>query len=139
METLKYSKVLVLAPTGISTVNINGRTIHSGLGIGIDRTFCLLSDKQRVILRNKLSVDKMIMNDQISVVSGVIFFRLNHRLIEIFGCDSKKNFPGLPLIVSGHFYHLPLVNDAPIYSANATIKDLVTFKSWQLFVMPELT
>ena len=115
-------------------MNINGTTIHSGLGIGIDRTFCLLSDKQRVILRNKLSEDKMIIIDEISVVFSEIFFRLNQlnifhlKLIEIFGCDSKKAFPGLPLIVSGHFYQLPLVNDAPIYSANTTMKGLVTFE-----------
>ena len=109
-------------------MNINGTTIHSGLGNGIDRTFYLLSDKQRVILRNKLSEDKMLIIDEISMVFSEIFFRLNHKLIEIFGCDSKKAFPGLPLIVSGHFYQLPIVNDAPIYSANTTMKGIVTLE-----------
>ena len=28
--------ILLLAPTGVAAVNINGTTIHSGLGIGID-------------------------------------------------------------------------------------------------------
>ena len=28
--------ILLLAPTGVAAVHINGTTIHSGLGIGID-------------------------------------------------------------------------------------------------------
>ena len=32
------------------------------------------------------------------------------------------------MIVCGDFYQLPSVNSAPIYSVNATMKGLVTFK-----------
>ena len=33
------------------------------------------------------------------MVSSVLFFRLNHILVEIFGCYSEKAFAGLPVIV----------------------------------------
>ena len=74
--------------------------------------------KQRVLLRNKLSEAKMTVFDEISMVSSVLFFRLNYILTEIFGFDSEKAFSGLPLIVCGDFYQLSLVNSASIYSAN---------------------
>ena len=36
--------------------------------------------------------------------SVYLSFRLNHRLIEIFGCDGEKAFTGLPGILCGDFY-----------------------------------
>ena len=73
------------------------------------------------------------------MVSSMLFFRLNYRLIDIFGCDSEKAFAGLPVIICGEFYQLPPVNGASVYSANPTMKDLVTFNFWQLFEIAELT
>ena len=81
----------------------------------------------------------MIVIDEISMVSSVLFFRLNHRLIETSGCDSEKAFARLPVIVCVDFYQLPPVNGAPIYSVNATAKGLVTFELWQLLEMAEPT
>ena len=67
-------RILLLAPAGVTPVNINGITIHFGAGIGIDKAFCPLSDKQRVLLRNKLSEVKMIIIDEISMVSSILFY-----------------------------------------------------------------
>ena len=87
--------------------------------------FCLLSDKQRDLLWNKLSEVNTIIIDEISMVSSVLIFRLSRWLIELYGCDSQKAFSGLPVIVCANVYQLPSVNGAPIYLANKITKDLV--------------
>ena len=49
-------KVLLLAPTGVAAINISGTTIHSGLGIPVERRGMhvpKLSDKKRCELRIK--------------------------------------------------------------------------------------
>ena len=48
-------KILLLAPTGVAAININGTTIHSGLGLNIGSQMYPLSGKQKAILQNKLS------------------------------------------------------------------------------------
>ena len=73
--------ILLLAPTGVTAVNINGITIHFGLGIGIDRAFCLLGNKQLVLLRNKLSYVKVIIIDEVSIVSSMLFNMIKHPYI----------------------------------------------------------
>ena len=69
------------------------------------------------------------------MVSSILFFRLNHRIIDIFGSDSDKAFAGQPVIVCDYFNQLPPVHGAPFYSANATMKGFVTFQPCQLFEM----
>lgn len=100
-------RVLILAPTGVAAININGATVHSGLGIGIGKGFSPLNDKQRGILRNKLSEVKLNIIDEISMVSSILFWQL--RCQEIFGCKNEP-FSGLPVIVCGDLYQLPPVN-----------------------------
>ena len=68
-ELLYHSKepdkpcVVLLGPTGISTVNIGGTTIHSGLGIKPGVKLLGLSDKMKASLRNKLSGLTMVIID----------------------------------------------------------------------------
>ena len=73
-----------MGPTGISTVNIGGTTIHSGLGIKPGVKLLGLSDKMKASLRNKLSEVKMVIIDEFSMVSSDLFFKINDRLLEIF-------------------------------------------------------
>ena len=52
------------------------------------------------------------------MVSSVLFFQFKELLNEVFGYSGKEPFVGLSVIVSGDFYHLPLVKDSPIYSSS---------------------
>ena len=131
-------RVLILAPTGVAAININGRTVHSGLGLGIGKDFFSLNDKQRGILRNKLSEVKLVIIDEISMVSSILFWQLNQRLQEIFGCKNKP-FAGLPVIVCGDLCQLPAVNGAPIFNSKSSVKGLLTQDLWRMFCMAELT
>ena len=47
--------ILLLAPSGVAAININGTMIHSGLGINVGSKLYPLNDQQRAVLRNKLS------------------------------------------------------------------------------------
>ena len=71
-------KVLFLAPTGVSAVNIDGTTIHSALYISVGyfrRNFPGLSDKMKSSLRNKYSELKVLVIDEISMVSNDLLFK----------------------------------------------------------------
>ena len=102
-------RVLLLAPTGVAAVNIDGTTIHSRLVINCKRQFYPLNGNQKASLRNQLSELKLlIVIDEISVFSQTLFYRINLRLIEISGVN--KPFGGLSVIVCGDFYQLPPIN-----------------------------
>ena len=67
-------KVLALAPTGVASINVDGTTIHSGLGIPVNcRTQALPkpSDAKRSELRNLYSEIEVIIIDEISMVSNI--------------------------------------------------------------------
>ena len=54
-------------------------------------------------MRNKLSKARLIIIDEISMVSSVSFFQVNKRLTEIFRYSGKEPFAQLPVIVCGDF------------------------------------
>ena len=69
-------RILLLAPTGVAAININGATTHLGLGINIQNKLYPLNDQQRAALRNKLSEVRLIITDEISMVSSVLFYQV---------------------------------------------------------------
>ena len=69
-------RILLLAPTGVAAMNING-TIHSGLGINVGSKLYPLSDRQGVALRNKFSeVRLVIVNEMFSCLRFVEEFQM---------------------------------------------------------------
>ena len=72
--------ILLLAPIRVATININGITIHSGLGINSESKLYPLNDQQRAALRNKLSEVRLIIIDKISMVLSVLLYPVNQRL-----------------------------------------------------------
>ena len=106
---LKKPRVLLLAPTGVAAININGTTIHSALGTNIGGKLYPLSEQHRAALRNNLSEVRLIVIDEISMVSSVLLFQVNQQLNEIFRYSGKEPIAGPPVIVCGDFYQLPPV------------------------------
>ena len=94
-SSLDKPKVLDVAPTGVAAVNIDETAIHSALHIPVGyfgRNLPGLSDKMKSSLRNKYSELKVLMIDEISMVSNDLLFNIHLRLVEIFGCQSNKHF-----------------------------------------------
>ena len=131
----------MLAPTGAAAVNVAGATIHSGLGIPVGcygKPIPKLNDKTRSKLRNNLSSVKVILIDEISMVSNILLLHIHQRLIEILRTSEELPFAGLSIIAFGDLYQLPPFNQRPIYSE---YKDSLLNISplWSLFKIAELT
>ena len=65
----KKQRIFLLGPTGISAVNIGGAIIHSALGIRKGK-LSELNDKAKASERNELSEVKLLMVDEIYMVSS---------------------------------------------------------------------
>ena len=147
-KTLSYGnvsvdkpKVLLMVPTVVAAVNINGTRIHTTLNIptgSFGKNLPPLGDKMKSSLRNKLSDLKVIIVDEISVVSNDLLFYVHLRFSEIFGSVNNEPFAGITVITVGNFFQLPPVGGKPVY---ATYKNTwQNFESlWKHFKIFELT
>ena len=132
-------KVLLLAPTGISSINIGGTTFYSALHIPPKCSSKLpqLSSSKRDELRHKFSELQAVIIDEISMVSQKSLDHISQRLNEIFGTP-RKRFGGLKIVlVVGDFLQLPPVQDYMVFEESKTNPMLIML--WHLFQMCELT
>ena len=67
-------RVLLLAPTGVAAININGNTIHSRLHITCRGKLLPLNDANKAELRNKYSEVELVIIDEIPMVSSKLFY-----------------------------------------------------------------
>lgn len=71
-SAIKKTKVLLVAPTGLSSININGTTLNSALGIPINKMNMLnLSSERKCILCNKYAELQAVIIDKVSMISNV--------------------------------------------------------------------
>ena len=115
-------RILLLSPTGVAAININGTTIHSDLGKNVGSKLYSLHDQQRAALRTKFSEIRLIIIDEISMASSVLFYRVNQRLNKLFEYSVNEPSAGLPVIVCDDFFQLPPVKDLPVSSSAASRK-----------------
>ena len=82
-----------MSPIGISAVNINWTIIHSALGITTQgKNFKNVATSIRYIYRNELSGVKLIIIDEILMVSSDLLYQIHTRLVEIFDCGPDQPF-----------------------------------------------
>ena len=77
-------RILLLTPTGVATITINGNTIYLGLKIPCRGKILLLDDANRAELKNKYSKEELVIIDEISMVSSKLFYQIHIRLNKIF-------------------------------------------------------
>ena len=102
-----------MAPTGVAAIQVDG-TIHTALGIPVGHfgtKLPPLHDKMKCSLRNHLSDLKVIIIDEISMVSNelLLLFQVHLRLNEIFGSVNNDPFASITVIVVGALLQLPPV------------------------------
>ena len=135
-------RIVVLAPTGVAAVNVDGSTIHSTLGIIPDRSsgkcVCKLSDKKRSSLRQRFSELMVIIIDEISMVSNKLLLYIHQRLCDIFGDTDDNPFAGISIIACGDFYQLPPIQQRPVF-AEYSDQMLNIAHCWRYFKIAELT
>ena len=85
-------------------MNIDGKSIHSGLGINPNRsTYSMgkLSEALKAKLRCDYSEIAAIVIDEISMVSNIRLLQIHKRVCEISGCSEAIPFAGKTIILVG--------------------------------------
>jgi hypothetical protein len=88
--------VLLMAPTGVAAININGTTVHTALAIPREcgNNVPAMSDQRRTQMRLSLAELKLIIIDEISMVSNMGLLHIHQRLKEIFVTPNSELFAG---------------------------------------------
>ena len=146
MNTFNYTainpslpKVLLIAPTGVAAVNISGTTINAALSIpkDVDPNLSPLSDQKKTLLRLTLCELKLIIIDEISMVSNNKLLHIHQRLTEIFGSPGSKLFADISIIAVGDLYQLPPIQQRPVFCDYSNeLHNLM--HPWHAFKMVEL-
>ena len=107
-EFLKLTdkNVVVVAPTGVAAINVNGVTIHSFFQfpctiLKAGELEGIRSTKRKELIRNT----DVVIIDEISMVRSDLFAAIDTRL-RYLG-DSRAPFGGKQIIVTGDFFQLP--------------------------------
>ncbi len=98
---------VVIAPTGVAAVNVQGQTIHSFFGWGITIT----PERVRKVSYQKARIYqkmKMLIIDEISMVRADIFDCID-RFLRLNTGKPDQPFGGVQLVVIGDLYQLPPV------------------------------
>ena len=132
-------RVLVLAPTGVASINVNGITIHSALSIPCRGKFYFLDCNSITFLRNKFSEVQLIIIDEISMVSKKLFYQIHQRLVKIFNVSTIL-FAGKSVLVVRVLYQLPPVNAMLVYASSnsSEAESYVADELWKMFRLVEL-
>ena len=103
-------KILLLAPTGIAAINIQGVTLHSAFGYDNLSTLSLeqINKSSIKLKKEKISLLKAVdifIIDEISMVRSDILEKIN-KILQIIMRDNKP-FGGKRLVLFGDLYQLP--------------------------------
>lgn len=109
-------KIVVLAPTGVAALNVNGETVHSFFGFMPETTLSSVKKLESKDRRLKLYKElDMIIIDEISMVRADLLDCVD-KFLRLNGKDSSLPFGGVQMVFIGDLYQLPPVvtNDQKI-------------------------
>jgi hypothetical protein len=109
--------VLLLAPTGVAAINIDGTTVNTGLAIPKETGEYLpaMSDQRKTQYRISLKDLKLIIIDEISMVGNITLLHIHQRLKDIFGVPSIDLCADISIIAVGDLYQLPPIKKKAIF------------------------
>ena len=76
-ENQEKSRILLLIPTGVAAINIDGTTVHTHLGINVGGKMSPLKDRQKAALSNKISELRLLIIGEISIVFNALFYQVH--------------------------------------------------------------
>ena len=131
--------VLLMAPTGVAVINIDGTTVNTGLAIPKEagNNLPAMSGQRKAQYRILLKDLKLIIVDEISMVGNTTLLHIHQRLKEIFGV-SVDLFAGISIIAVGDLYQLPPIKKKAIFDDYKN-KTYNLCHPWNIFKMVELT
>ena len=130
--------VLLMAPTGVAAINIDGTTVNTGLGIPKETGAHLpaMSEKRKTQYRLNLKELKLIIVDEISMIGNITLLHIHQRLKDIF--SSPELFAGISVIAVGDLYQLPPIKKKATFE-NYRIETFNLCHPWSVFKVTELT
>lgn len=136
--------IVVLAPTGVSAINVQGQTIHSFFGFKPDITVDAVEQIRVSKAKRKMyqSID-MIVIDEISMVRADLLDCVN-QFLSIYGPGIDMPFGGVQVVVIGDLFQLPPVvtrQDRELFRdvyPSPYFFDAISFKSLRMKIF-ELT
>ncbi|KAK9815272.1 hypothetical protein WJX72_000940 [[Myrmecia] bisecta] len=97
--------VAVTAATGIAATHINGTTLHSQTGCGVPQVMDDFGRMWKPENKEKWRKLKVLICDEISMVSAELFDQLEHQACALRSCPDP--FGGVQIILSGDYFQLP--------------------------------
>ncbi|KAK3932980.1 ATP-dependent DNA helicase [Frankliniella fusca] len=128
--------IILSAPTGKAAFNIQGQTIHSIFGLDFDLKKELktkMSANKRNTLMYKLRKLKILVIDEISMVSYDMMEVINLRLQQIF--ENHLPFGSVSLICLGDFNQLPPIYSTPVYQPSKDTMSILSNVSNEITVI----
>ena len=127
-------RVVITAPTGMASSNVSGTTIHSGLGINTGHKLSAISEKKLGEMRCTLEDVKLIIVDEMSMVSADMMYKIHEKLCLLF--SSTEPFGGKSIVFVGDLCQLEPVQgrfifDCPKHEHNYHAYNLLDL--WKLF------
>ena len=111
-----HPRVLLTAHTGKAASIIDGQTISGAFAFRFgDEAQAQYGDKKLAELREHLSELKLIVIDEMSLVSSDMFYKLDMKLREIFKERKKTPFGGIGIILVGDLLQIPPVTGVYIF------------------------
>lgn len=138
-ETLK---VLLTAFAGKAAFLIHGTTLHSAFALPVRKRsgknpMGKLSDDLANTIRCALNDVKLLIIDEISMVSNTILNQVSTRLIQVKGCTLP--FGGISVIVVGDLKQLPPVSGQSVFMPETESDTAIFSDLWGHFKYFELT
>ena len=103
----------VAAPTGLAAFNVGGLTIHRLFQLRKTAEYWSLSKASQKVMKTKLHSLKLIIVDEISMVSSLTMTYMHLRLEELFGGDDW--FGSRNMMFVGDLLQLQPVNGNPVF------------------------
>lgn len=101
-------RIYKTSTTGISALNIGGKTLHSWAGIGLgEGTAESLASKMNFAAKQRIIFCRILIIDEISMLNPIVFDKVN-RILQIIR-NNEKPFGGIQVILCGDLLQLPVV------------------------------
>lgn len=113
-----YRRCALAAPTGLAAFNIEGVTVHRLFQLPIEHdsrtsTYWSLPKESLKVMRNGFTHVKLIIIDEVSMLSSLTLAYIHLRLDELFGSDQW--FGSMNVLFFGDLLQLPPVNGSMVF------------------------
>ena len=111
----------VAAPTGLAAYNVGGVTVHRLFQLPIEHEgktagYWPLSKAAQKVMRTNLRSLKLIIIDEVSMLSNLNLAYIHLRLEELFGGSGDEYFGSMNMLFVGDILQLPPVTGSPVFS-----------------------